>query len=60
MAFTGQAQEGAQQSLGINVNPYRGSVLLVFGALMFALSRLGARTEARAGAAPESPRSTGH
>lgn len=49
-----------QQSLGINVNLYWGLVLLAFGALMFGLSRRGARTEARAGAAPESHRSTGH
>jgi hypothetical protein len=49
-----------QQSLGINVNLYWGIVLLAFGALMFVLSRRGARSEARAAAAPESPRSTGH
>jgi len=32
-----------QQSLGINVNLYWGVVLVVFGALMFALSRRAAR-----------------
>ena len=49
-----------QQSLGINVNLYWGIVLLVFGALMFVLSRLSAREQARAGAAPQSPRSSAH
>lgn len=49
-----------QQSLGINVNLYWGLVLLVFGALMFVLSRRGARAEARVGAVPQSPRSSGH
>jgi len=48
-----------QQSLGINVNLDWGIVLLVFGAVMFVLSRLGARAEARAGAAPQS-RSSAH
>jgi uncharacterized membrane protein (UPF0136 family) len=49
-----------KQSLGINVNLYWGIVLLAFGALMFVLSRRGARAEARAGAAPQSSRSSGH
>ena len=49
-----------QQSLGINVNLYWGIVLLAFGVLMFVLSRRGARAEARLGAAPQSPRSSGH
>jgi hypothetical protein len=49
-----------QQSLGINVNLYWGIVLLVFGALMFALSRRGARAEARAATGTESTRSIGH
>ncbi len=35
------------QSLGINVNLYWGIVLLSFGALMFVLSRRGARAAAR-------------
>ena len=48
------------QSLGINVNLYWGVVLLAFGALMFALSRRGARTAARAESIPQSPRSAGH
>jgi uncharacterized membrane protein (UPF0136 family) len=47
------------QSLGINVNLYWGVVLLAFGALMFALSRRGARAEARAKDIPQSPRSPG-
>ena len=37
-----------RQSLGINVNLYWGLVLVAFGALMFALSRFAARTEAPA------------
>lgn len=49
-----------QQSLGINVNLYWGLVLLAFGALMFVLSRRGARAEARAGAARQSPRWSAH
>ncbi len=49
-----------RQSLGINVNLYWGVVLLAFGALMFALSRRGARTKARAENTPQSPRSPGH
>ena len=49
-----------QQSLGINVNLYWGIVLLAFGVLMFVLSRRGARAEARAEAAPKSPRSSDH
>jgi hypothetical protein len=49
-----------QQSLGINVNLDWGIVLLVFGALMFALSRRGARAAARAGVAAQSPRSAGN
>jgi hypothetical protein len=48
-----------RQSLGINVNLRWGLVLLAFGALMFALSRRGAGAEARAGAAPQAPRSSG-
>ena len=48
-----------EQSLGINVNLYWGIVLLAFGVLMFVLSRRGARAEARAGAASQSPRSSG-
>ena len=49
-----------RQSLGINVNLYWGVVLLAFGALMYALSRRGARAEARTENAPQSPRSSGH
>jgi uncharacterized membrane protein (UPF0136 family) len=49
-----------QQSLGINVNLYWGIVLLAFGVFMFVLSRRGARAEARAEAAPQSPRSSGY
>lgn len=48
------------QSLGINVNLYWGVVLLAFGALMYALSRRGARGAARAENIPQSPRSSGH
>jgi hypothetical protein len=48
-----------QQSLGINVNLYWGIVLLVFGALMFVLSRRGARAEAGAAIDTESTRSIG-
>jgi hypothetical protein len=48
-----------RQSLGINVNLYWGVVLLAFGALMYALSRRAARTEARTENAPQSPRSSG-
>ena len=46
-----------QQSLGINVNLYWGAVLLVFGAVMFALSRRGARHQQRTETTPPSPRS---
>ena len=49
-----------RQSLGINVNLYWGVVLLAFGALMFVLSRRGARAKARAKNIPQSPRSLGH
>ncbi|HXN52655.1 MAG TPA: hypothetical protein VN943_12025 [Candidatus Acidoferrum sp.] len=49
-----------RQSLGINVNLYWGVVLLIFGALMFMLSRRSARAAARAENAPQSPRSSGH
>jgi hypothetical protein len=49
-----------QQSLGINVNLYWGVVLLAFGALMFTLSRRGARAAVRAESTPPSPRSLGH
>ena len=49
-----------RQSLGVNVNVYWGVVLLVFGALMFTLSRLGARANARAKNTARSPRSPGH
>jgi hypothetical protein len=49
-----------QQSLGINVNLYWGTVLLMFGALMFALSRRGVRAEVRGGSTPQYPRSSGH
>jgi uncharacterized membrane protein (UPF0136 family) len=48
------------QSLGINVNLYWGFALLAFGALMFALSRRGARAADRAENIPQSPRSPGH
>jgi uncharacterized membrane protein (UPF0136 family) len=48
------------QSLGINVNLYWGVVLLIFGALMFTLSRRGVRAVARAENIPQSPRSSGH
>jgi hypothetical protein len=49
-----------RQSLGINVNLYWGVVLLAFGALMFALSRRGARAGARAESTPQSPRPSGY
>ncbi len=49
-----------RQSLDINVNLYWGVVLLAFGALMFALSRRGARAAARAESTPQSPRSSGY
>jgi uncharacterized membrane protein (UPF0136 family) len=49
-----------EQSLGINVNLYWGIVLLAFGVFMFVLSRRGAQAEARAEAAPQPPRSSGH
>ena len=49
-----------QQSLGINVNLYWGTVLLIFGALTVALSRRGARELARAKSVPPSPRLLGH
>lgn len=48
------------QSLGINVNFYWGVVLFAFGALMFILSRFGARAEGAAKNTPQSPRSSGH
>ena len=48
------------QSLGINVNLYWGVVLLIFGALMFMLSRRGARAAARLENIPQSPRSSTH
>ena len=47
------------QSLGINVNFDWGVVLFAFGALMFILSRFGARARAAAKNTPQSPRS-GH
>jgi hypothetical protein len=48
-----------QQSLGINVNLYWGVVLLAFGAVMFELSRRGARAAVRAESnAPSSRRSS--
>jgi hypothetical protein len=46
-----------QQSLGINVNLYWGVVLLIFGAMMFILSR---RAAARPETIPQSPRSSSH
>jgi uncharacterized membrane protein (UPF0136 family) len=46
-----------QQSLGINVNLYWGVVLLIFGAMMFILSR---RAVARPENIPQSPRSSSH
>jgi hypothetical protein len=46
-----------QQSLGINVNLYWGAALLAFGAVMFALSRRGAREQSRTETPPPSPRS---
>jgi hypothetical protein len=49
-----------EQSLGINVNVYWGVVLLAFGALMFALSRRGARADAQAKNTLQPPRSPGH
>jgi hypothetical protein len=49
-----------RQSLGINVNLYWGVVLLIFGALMFALSRRGARAAARLENNPQSSRSSSH
>jgi len=49
-----------RQSLDINVNLYWGVVLLAFGALMFVLSRRGARAGARAESPPQSPRSSGY
>jgi hypothetical protein len=49
-----------QQSLGINVNLYWGTVLLIFGAFMFALSRRGVHAEVRGGSTPQSPHSSGH
>jgi uncharacterized membrane protein (UPF0136 family) len=48
------------QSLGINVNFYWGVVLLAFGALMFGLSRRGARAVARTESTSQAPRSPGH
>jgi hypothetical protein len=48
------------QSLGMNINLYWGIVLLAFGALMFGLSRRGARARVRAESAPQSQRSSGH
>ena len=46
-----------QQSLGINVNLYWGVVLLIFGAMMFMLSR---RAAVRRETIPQSPRSSSH
>ena len=46
-----------QQSLGINVNLHWGVVLLIFGAMMFILSR---RAAARPETIPQSPRSSSH
>jgi hypothetical protein len=46
-----------QQSLGINVNLYWGVVLLIFGAMMFILSR---RAAGRLESIPRSPRSSSH
>ena len=46
-----------QQSLGINVNLYWGVVLLIFGAMMFILSR---RAAASPETIPQSPRSSSH
>lgn len=62
MVVYGAASDAAlyEQSLGINVNLYWGVVLLAFGGLMFALSRFGARTDARARNIPQPPRSPGH
>jgi hypothetical protein len=49
-----------RQSLGINVNFDWGIVLLIFGTLMFALSRRGARAQVRNENTQQSPRSSGH
>jgi hypothetical protein len=49
-----------RQSLGINVNFDWGIVLLIFGTLMFALSRRGARAQVRTENTRQSPRSSGH
>ncbi|HLZ90698.1 MAG TPA: hypothetical protein VKQ28_03200 [Candidatus Acidoferrum sp.] len=49
-----------RQSLGVNINLLWGVVLLAFGALMFVLSRLGARAEAPAEKSPQPPRSSSH
>ena len=46
-----------QQSLGINMNLYWGVVLLIFGAMMFMLSR---RAAVRRETIPQSPRSSSH
>jgi hypothetical protein len=48
------------QSLGININLYWGVVLLAFGALMFGLSRRGARTKVRTESTPQSTRLSAH
>ncbi len=58
----GAASDAAlyELSLGINVNLYWGVVLLAFGALMFILSRFGARAETRPENIPPSPRASGH
>jgi uncharacterized membrane protein (UPF0136 family) len=48
------------QSLGINVNLYWGVVLLIFGALMFMLSRRAARAAAHPEDIPQSRRSSSH
>ena len=48
------------QSIGINVNLDWGVILLIFGALMFMLSRRGARAAARLENIPQSPRSSTH
>ena len=49
-----------RQSLGINVNFDWGIVLLVFGVLMFALSRRSASTRIRGENSSQNPRSSGH